>query len=296
MNVEIRSDYDALCREVAARIAQIVREKPDAVLGLATGSTPLGVYHELIRLHREENLSFARVRTFNLDEYFPMQPDAEQSYVRFMREQLFDHIDIAQDGWHVPDGTARSSEELERICARYERQIRDVGGLDFQLLGIGRNGHIGFNEPGSPRDSRTRLVVLDSTTRADAASEFFGLENVPARAISMGVGTILDAREIVLLASGRRKASIIAEAIEGKVTSKVPASFLREHGNATFWLDEAAASELRLFHAAPARETAKTRASCNVWACCRLRALSTRFTAKFFGWNREIRRARNEKI
>lgn len=247
---QIFPDYAALCRAVAARIAEIVRAKPDAVLGLATGSTPLGVYEDLVRIHREEGLSFARVRSFNLDEYYPLAPDAPQSYRRFMAKNLFDHLDIATENWHVPDGRARSIEEIERDCAAYEAAISDAGGLDFQILGIGRNGHIGFNEPGSARDSRTRLVFLDSTTRGDAAGEFFGLENVPARAISMGVGTVLEAREIVLMATGRHKAAIVREALEEKITSKVPASFLREHPNAAFFLDEHAAGELRQTRAA----------------------------------------------
>ncbi len=245
MHLEIRPDYDALCREVALRIAALVRAKPDAVLGLATGSTPLGVYRELIRLHMEEGLSFARVRSFNLDEYYPMPPDAPQSYVRFMRENLFDHINIAPQNCHIPDGRARDIVQIEADCAAYEAAIAKAGGLDFQLLGIGRNGHIGFNEPGSAKESRARLVTLDSTTRADAAGDFFGLENVPARAISLGIAAIMEAREVALLASGHRKAAIVAEALEGKVTSKVPASFLRDHQNASFWLDEGAASALR---------------------------------------------------
>ncbi len=244
MNTEIRADYPTLCREVAARIADLVRRKPNAVLGLATGSTPIGIYQELIRLHREEGLSFAGVQTFNLDEYYPLAPDALQSYRRFMNEQLFDHIDIAPENTHLPDGRPRSNEQIEADCRAYEAAIAAGGGLDFQLLGIGRTGHIGFNEPGSPQDSRTRLVVLDSLTRSDAAGDFFGIENVPARAITMGVGTIFEAREVALLASGRRKADIIAETLTGKITSKVPASFLREHPGATFWLDESAASEL----------------------------------------------------
>ncbi len=244
MSPQIFPDYDALCRAVAARIAQIVRAKPDAVLGLATGNTPLGVYDELIRLHREENLDFSGVRTFNLDEYFPITSDAPQSYHRFMREWLFDAINISPENWHVPEGRARSREEISADCAAYEAAIEAAGGLDFQLLGIGRNGHIGFNEPGSAQDTRTRLVQLDSTTRHDAAAEFFGLENVPARAISMGIGTILEAREIVLMASGEGKAAIVREALEGKITSKVPASFLREHPKASFCLARDAASLL----------------------------------------------------
>ena len=246
MNIEIRSDYHQICREIATRIAALIRHKPDAVLGLATGSTPLGVYDDLLRLHRHEGLDFGRVRVFNLDEYYPIAPDAAQSYHRFMRERLFEHINIAPENCFIPDGESRSNAEIEQDCAAYEDRIAQAGGLDFQLLGIGRNGHIGFNEPGSAGDSRTRLVRLDSVTRSDAAGDFFGLENVPARAISMGIATITAAREIVLLASGARKAAIIAEALEGKVTSKVPASLLREHPRVTFWLDEAAAGELQL--------------------------------------------------
>ncbi|HEX8550022.1 MAG TPA: glucosamine-6-phosphate deaminase [Abditibacteriaceae bacterium] len=241
----IYPDYLALCREVAARIAEIVREKPNAVLGLATGSTPIGVYKELIRRHREEGLDFSGVTCFNLDEYVPLMPDAPQSYHRFMREQLFDAINC--QNWHVPSGEARDISQIERDCADYEKAIADAGGLDFQLLGIGRSGHIGFNEPGSGVETRTRLVVLDSVTRSDAASTFFGLENTPARAITMGVGTILEAREIALLASGAQKAAIVKEALEGKITSKVPASLLRGHPNVTWHLDTEAASELTDF-------------------------------------------------
>ena len=244
MNIEIRNDYASICREIAQKMADLIRNKPDAVLGLATGSTPIGVYDELIRLHREEALSFANVCTFNLDEYLPLAPTAPQSYRRFMNEHLFDHIDIAPENTHVPDGLARPIEQIEADCATYEAAIAAAGGIDLQILGIGRTGHIGFNEPGSARDSRTRLVVLDSLTRNDAANDFYGLENVPPRAITMGVGTIMEAREIVLLASGARKAAIVAEAITGKITSKVTASFLREHPATTFWLDSAAAMEI----------------------------------------------------
>lgn len=244
-NVCVRAAYPLICREVAAHIANLIRRKPNAVLGLATGSTPIGVYEELARMHRDEELDFSRVTTFNLDEYFPISPDAPQSYHRFMREHLFDHINC--QNWHVPDGKLHSTSEVQADCEKYEAQIREVGGLDFQLLGIGRTGHIGFNEPGSGQNTRTRLVTLDHVTRADAAGDFFGLENVPARAITMGVGTILEAREIVLMATGARKADIIQQALEGKITSKVPASFLREHANTLWFLDEAAASQLTVF-------------------------------------------------
>jgi len=241
-NIHVLPEYSALCRAVAARIADLIRHKPEAVLGLATGSTPIGVYAELVRLHREEGLDFSQVTTFNLDEYLPMNPDSPQSYSHFMREHLFDHINCAN--WNVPDGTLKGDEEIHQFCADYEQKIADAGGLDLQLLGIGRTGHIGFNEPGSPQDSRTRLVILDSLTRADAADDFYGVENVPVRAITMGVGTILDAREIILMATGPRKAEIVQEALEGKITSKIPASFLREHVNAQVYLDESAASHL----------------------------------------------------
>jgi glucosamine-6-phosphate deaminase len=256
MNLEIRDDYATICREVASHIADLIRRKPDAVLGLATGSTPIGIYDELIRLHREEGLSFAEVRTFNLDEYYPLAPTAPQSYVRFMREHLFDHIDIAPENWHVPDGRPRQgagpTAQIETDCKAYEAMIEAAGGLDLQILGIGRTGHIGFNEPSSPQDSRTRLVLLDHLTRSDAANDFFGLENVPVRAITMGVGTILEAREIVLVASGAMKAAIVAEAFEGKITSKVPASFLRNHPGTTIWLDGAAAAQLSVSRQQPA--------------------------------------------
>ncbi|RYX84290.1 glucosamine-6-phosphate deaminase [bacterium] len=244
MKTSIYCNYTELTQAVAARIAEVVRAKPDAVLGLATGSTPIGVYDELIRLHHEENLDFSRVSAFNLDEYFPTEGEAQQSYYRFMREKLFDHINIEPRNCFIPSGEPRSMGEIERDCAAYEAEIAARGGLDLQLLGIGRTGHIGFNEPGSAADSRTRLVVLDHLTRADAASDFFGIENVPIRAITMGIATILEAREIVLMASSSAKAAIVAEALEGKITSKVPASFVRQHPNIQVFLDDSAAENL----------------------------------------------------
>lgn len=233
---------------VAREIAELIREKEKsgkkAVLGLATGSTPVGVYDELIRLHEEEGLSFKNVITFNLDEYYPMEPDSFQSYVRFMNEHLFQHIDIPEDQIHIPDGTLKE-ENVADFCERYEESIRKAGGLDIQLLGIGRTGHIGFNEPGSRPDSETRMITLDKITRTDAASDFFGEEYVPRRAITMGVGTILKARKIILMAWGEGKASIIRETVEGEVTENIPASYLQNHENTTIVLDEAASEKLK---------------------------------------------------
>ncbi len=233
----------AVAQQIAALIRSRDAEGRPCVLGLATGSTPTGVYDQLVRMHREEGLSFQNVVTFNLDEYFPMQPDELQSYVRFMREHLFDHIDIDLANVHIPDGTLPDT-EVEAFCANYEAEIKRVGGIDLQLLGIGRTGHIGFNEPGSGRTSRTRLITLDRVTRRDAASDFFGDENVPRRAITMGVGTILDARQVVLMAFGEGKAKVVAKAIEEDISTAIAASFLQEHPNAQFCIDEAASEQL----------------------------------------------------
>ncbi len=234
-------------RHVALMIESLIRQNNSAgrptVLGLPTGSTPVGLYRELIRIHKEAGLDFSRVVTFNLDEYFPMPPDDPQSYRRWMQETFFDHVNIAPQNVHIPDGTI-APEEAEDYCARYEQRIRRAGGIDLQVLGIGRTGHIGFNEPGSTRHSRTRLVTLDPVTRRDAAGSFFGEENVPPRALTMGVGTILDARKIVLMAFGEHKAPIVQRAVEGPVTDAVAASFLQEHPDATFLLDHAAAGAL----------------------------------------------------
>jgi glucosamine-6-phosphate deaminase len=235
---------------VAQEIAELIKAKAargeKAVLGLATGSTPTGVYDELIRLHKEEGLSFKNVITFNLDEYFPMQPDELQSYNRFMREHLFDHVDIEPKNVHIPDGTV-AREKVNEYCQQYERMIKEAGGLDYQILGIGRTGHVGFNEPGSPRDSRTRLITLDRVTRLDAASDFFGEWHVPRKAITMGVETILSARRVVLLAWGEHKAAVIKRAVEGEITPQVAASFLQQHNGARIVLDTSAAAELTRF-------------------------------------------------
>nr|WP_261343892.1 glucosamine-6-phosphate deaminase [Novipirellula aureliae] len=228
---------------MAALIRQRAQDGKACVLGLATGSTPVGVYRELIRMHRDEGLSLQNVVTFNLDEYFPIQPDAPQSYVRFMNEHLFDFVDIDRKNIHIPDGT-HPLDSVAADCCEYEKQIADAGGIDIQILGIGRTGHIGFNEPGSGRNGLTRLVKLNSLTRNDAAAAFGGLEKVPKSAITMGVKTILSARKIRLLAFGEHKASIVEQAVCGSVSDAVPATFLQGHQDVQFLLDEAAAEKL----------------------------------------------------
>jgi glucosamine-6-phosphate deaminase len=245
--VRILEDHEAIAREVAERIAELIRRRAGegrkAVLGLATGSTPVGIYRELIRLHREGGLDFSNVVTFNLDEYFPMEPGSLHSYHRFMRENLFDHVNVPDVQIHIPRGDL-SRGEVDGYCAAYEAAIAEVGGIDFQILGIGRSGHVGFNEPGSGRDSRTRMIYLDTVTRSDAASDFFGEENVPPEAITMGVATILEAREIALIATGEHKAGVIRRAVEGEVNADVAATYLQDHDAATVYLDPAAAAEL----------------------------------------------------
>ena len=232
---------------VANSIAELIesrnKESKPTVLGLATGSTPTQVYDELVRKHKEEGLSFERVITFNLDEYFPMAPDAHQSYVHFMHEYLFNHINIKPENIHIPDGTLKK-DEVAAFCEEYEAKIAQVGGLDVQILGIGRTGHIGFNEPGSTIDSKTRLITLDRLTMLDAASGFFGIENVPRRAITMGVGTILQAKKIYMMAWGEGKANIVRETIEGAINTSIPATFLQQHNQTEVILDTAAAAEL----------------------------------------------------
>lgn len=240
-------DHEDIARLVANRIATLIQERNAAgeqtVLGLATGSTPIGVYRELIRMHREDGLSFANVVTFNLDEYYPMPKESIHSYWRFMWENLFDHIDIRKENVHIPPGDV-SRTEIDDAADRYEGAIERAGGVDFQILGIGKTGHIGFNEPGSGSDSRTRLVTLDAVTRKDAAADFFGEEFVPREAVTMGVATILDAREIAIIATGEHKSTIVQRAVEGDIDVEVAATFLQRHPNTTFYLDRAAAAEL----------------------------------------------------
>lgn len=233
----------AVAKEIANLIKQKQAENKPCVLGLATGNTPKRMYAELIRLHKEEGLSFKNVITFNLDEYYPMQPDAVQSYVRFMKEQLFNHVDIAPENYNVPDGTLRK-EDIQAYCEAYENKINALGGLDLQVLGIGGTGHIGFNEPGSQVGSKTRLVALDYTTRVDATPDFGTLENVPRLAITLGVNQIMNAKRVVLMAWGGGKAKIVQKACEGEVTEHCPSTFLQHHPNATFFLDEPAAEQL----------------------------------------------------
>lgn len=241
-SITVLPDYSTLCGAVATRIADLVRAKPNAVLGLATGSSPLGVYDSLAQWHEEDGLDFSRMASFNLDEYYPMEPDSPRSYHRFMEMNLFSRINC--DRWHVPDGAPRGEKEIEEDCRLYEAAINVAGGIDLQLLGIGRTGHIGFNEPGSARNSRTRLVTLHPTTRHDAAKDFGGIDNVPLQAITMGIGTILEARRIVLMASGPGKAAIVRRMLTGEVSVDIPATLLRGHPSVSIYLDEAAAAEI----------------------------------------------------
>ncbi len=248
-NVIFQNSVEA-SRIVAQEIAHLIKSKQaknkTCVLGLATGSSPIKVYEELVRLHKEEGLSFSNVVTFNLDEYYPMNKENNQSYYYFMHQHLFNHIDIKPENVNIPDGTV-SIESLNQYCVDYENKIAKAGGLDFQLLGIGRTGHVGFNEPGSHINSGTRIITLDHITRVDASSDFNGINQVPKRAITMGVSTILRSKRIVLMAWGQNKASIIKTTIQGEISSEVPATFLQNHNNVTFVLDQSAASELTRF-------------------------------------------------
>ncbi|MEZ4972027.1 MAG: glucosamine-6-phosphate deaminase [Cyclobacteriaceae bacterium] len=246
INTKIFQTSEEGSRFVAQEIADLIKSRQtegrNCVLGLATGSTPTSVYANLIRLH-QQGLSFKNVITFNLDEYYPMSPNSLQSYVRFMKELLFDHIDIKPENIHIPDGTV-ARENVNDFCKAYEQKIEEAGGIDLQVLGIGRTGHIGFNEPGSSERTTTRLITLDQVTRIDAASDFFGEENVPTKAITMGVGTILKSKKIIMMAWGEGKAPIVRQAVEGQVTDQVPSTYLQLHSNAFVVLDEPASHEL----------------------------------------------------
>ncbi len=243
----IYDNVETASKKIATEIAELIKEKNNqgkqCVLGLATGSSPIDVYRELIRLHKEEGLSFKNVVTFNLDEYYPIARENVQSYWYFMHEHLFNHIDIPEENIHIPDGTI-PEEDVYDFCQQYETTIRQTGGIDLQILGIGRTGHIGFNEPGSGINSPTRMVTLDSLTIADAAGDFYSEENVPRKAITMGVGTIMPSKRIILMAWGEKKASIVQKAIEGPVIDAVPATYLQHHPNTEIVLDKEAATKL----------------------------------------------------
>ncbi|MDP3945245.1 MAG: glucosamine-6-phosphate deaminase [Lutibacter sp.] len=243
--VFLNSVEGSIC--VAKEIANLIKSKQEknkfCILGLATGSSPIKVYEELVRLHKEDGLSFYNVITFNLDEYYPMEKNSVHSYHYFMYQHLFNHIDINPENINIPNGTI-PQDELHQYCIDYDLKIKDSGGLDFQLLGIGRTGHIGFNEPGSHYNSGTRSITLDHLTRVDAAPSFLGIDNVPKKAITMGIGTVKKAKRIVLLAWGHNKAVIVKKTIEGDITSEVPATYLQEHHNTTFILNDEAAQEL----------------------------------------------------
>ncbi|MCD6247988.1 MAG: glucosamine-6-phosphate deaminase [Hadesarchaea archaeon] len=241
MKVLITKNYDELSEKAAKIIADAIRNKPNLVLGLATGGTPVGCYRELVRMHKEKKLDFSRVVTFNLDEYIGLPPTHPQSYRYFMNENLFNHVNIRMENTHIPDGM---TDDPQKTCEEFEKAIETAGGIDLQLLGIGANGHIAFNEPGSPFNSRTRVVEISEQTRKDNARFFQSIDEVPRQAISMGIGTIMEARKIVLLASGARKADAVAKSVKGPITEEVPASILQKHPNCTFILDEAAASKL----------------------------------------------------
>jgi len=260
MKVIIQPDYAQMSRTAAQIVAEVLNTKPNAVLGMATGSTPLGLYQELVRLHKEEQLDFSRVTTFNLDEYVGLRVDHPQSYHYFMHEHFFRHVNIPRQNINIPSGTTSN---YPAFCEWYEQRIKECGGIDLQILGIGSDGHIAFNEPTSSLSSRTRLKTLSKQTIDDNARFFEHREDVPVYAITMGVGTILDARKLVLVASGVAKARAVAQAVEGPLTSMVTASALQMHADATVIVDEDAASDLAMreyydfiYHAAPNAPTA----------------------------------------
>jgi glucosamine-6-phosphate deaminase len=242
MLVVLEQDYEDVSREAARIVAHAVRSRPSVVLGLATGATMLGLYRELARMHREQGLDFSRVATFNLDEYVGLNDDHPQSFHYFMRHRFFDHVNIPAANIHIPEGTKRG--DFEAYCASYEESIRRAGGIDLQILGVGRDGHVGFNEPSSSLGSRTRLKTLSKETLEDNRRFFSPDEEMPQCAITMGIGTIMEARRVLILASGSAKARSVVKAIEGPVTAAVTSSALQLHPDVTFVVDEDAASEL----------------------------------------------------
>jgi len=241
MEVVVKSSAGEVSNLAAEMIADLVRRKPRCVLGLATGSTPLGTYKELIRMHREEGLDFSQVVTFNLDEYIGLPKDSDQSYHYFMWENLFKHINILEANVHIPQGMA---DNIHQHCIEYEEEIFDHGGLDLQLLGIGSNGHIAFNEPGSSLGSRTRIKTLDEKTIKDNARFFSSIEEVPRYCITMGIGTILEAEKLILLATGENKAEAVLKTVEGPITASVPASAIQMHPDVTVIVDKSSADKL----------------------------------------------------
>ncbi len=243
MEVIILPTYEEMSRAAAQLVAEVLNAKPNAVLGMATGSTPLGLYQELVRMHREEGLDFSQVTTFNLDEYVGLRPSHKQSYHYFMHENFFKHVNIQRDKTYIPSGTTSN---YRSFCQWYEQRIEECGGIDVQILGIGSDGHIAFNEPGSSLSSRTRLKTLAKSTIEDNARFFERSEDVPIYAITMGVGTILEARQLVLLASGKNKAAATAAMVEGPVTAMITASALQMHPLANVFLDESAAGQLKM--------------------------------------------------
>ena len=241
MRIIIESDAAAVAVRAATRVADLIRRSPGCVLGLPTGRTPLGFYGELVRRHEEDGLSFSRVVTFSLDDYIGLPPHHSASFSAYMRRNLFDHVDMDPENTHALDGGA---EDLPVACESYEAAIREAGGIDLQVLGIGSNGHIGFNEPGSSLGSRTRVKTLTRETLEANASSLEGLDEIPRLAITMGVGTILEARSCLLLALGEEKARAVRDMVEGPITAQVPASALQLHPDVTAMLDEGAASRL----------------------------------------------------
>ncbi|MGG1883889.1 glucosamine-6-phosphate deaminase [Bacillus safensis] len=239
MNIIEFESKDQLGKEAAAVISRTIAAKPDAVLGLATGGTPIETYKELIQLHQARQLSFKQTKTINLDEYAGLDPEHENSYMTYMKRHLFDHIDIPDDQYFLPNGNAA---HLEKECLRYDQLIKDVGGIDLQLLGIGQNGHIGFNEPGTPFNSKTHVVQLDENTRQANARYFSSIDEVPTHAITMGIASILSSKKILLLASGKSKAKVIQYLEQAEIHPDLPASALKLHEDVTVLIDREAGS------------------------------------------------------